>query len=379
VSGMNESLVELVRISRAVGRDSSLILGGFGNTSAKTADGRYMYIKASGTALKDMTRKKGWRRLKLQPVRTILKNRAISGMDACEREARIAKKLFAACEDGVERGNKPSVESGFHSILDRFVIHLHPVAVLAYLCAKNGRAELKKLFKNEEFPPVWVSYTTPGYLLAKKIEKTIERYRSRYGRDPAVIFLQNHGLTVTAENANTALRLVRKTVRKCRNRLKKPKEGKARPVSRQQIIEAGSVIRNGIFQMTGRKITVRYYINDTIAEFMARKDAARLCSQPVVTGDELICVGGPPIWLDKWDKQTILDKSKHRIGDKIKQPVCFLIRSLGLFVAGDKGRQELMKDIITANLAVRSYASGFGGAHCLNKRHLKFLANIEVR
>jgi rhamnose utilization protein RhaD (predicted bifunctional aldolase and dehydrogenase) len=224
-----------------------------------------------------------------------------------------------------------------------------------------------------------VSYTTPGYLLAKKIEKTIEQYRSRYGRDPAIIFLQNHGLIITSENANTALWLVRKTVRKCRNRLKKPKAGKARPVSRQQIIEAGSVIRDVIFQMTGRKITVRHYINDTIAEFMAGKDAARLCSQPVVTGDELICVGGPPIWLDKWGKQTILDKSKHRIGNKLKQPVCFLIRPLGLFVAGDKGRQELMKDIITANLAVRSYASGFGGASCLNKRHLKFLANIEVR
>ena len=376
---MNESLVELVRISRAVGGDNSLILGGFGNTSAKTADGRYMYIKASGTALKDMTCKKGWRRLKLQPVRTILKNRAISGMDACAREARIAKKLFAVCGDGVERGSKPSVESGFHSILDRFVIHLHPVAVLAYLCAKNGRIELEKLFKDEKFPPVWVSYTTPGYLLAKKIEKTIERYRKRHSRDPAVIFLQNHGLIVTAENANTALRLVRKTVRKCRSKLKKPKTGKARPVSRQLIIKTGSVIRNVIFQMTGRKITVRHYINDTIVEFMAGKDAARLCSQPVVTGDELICVGGPPVWLDKWDMQTILDKSKHRIGDKIKQPVCFLIRSLGLFVAGDKGRQELMKDIITANLAVRSYASGFGGAHCLNKRHLKFLANIEVR
>jgi len=377
VSRMDKTLVKLVRISRAVGRDSSLILGGFGNTSAKTADGRYMYIKASGTALKDMTSKKGWRRLKLQPVRTILKNRAISGMDACEREARIAKKFFAACEDGVERGNRPSVESGFHSMLNKFVIHLHPVAVLGYVCAKNGRIELERLFKDEKFPPAWVSYTTPGYLLAKKIEKTIERYRSRYGRDPAVIFLQNHGLIVTAEEANTALRLVRKTVRKCRNRLKKPKAEIARPVSRQQIIEAGSVIRDVVFQMTGRKMTVRHYINDTIAGFMAGKDAAKLCSLPAVTGDESIYIGGPPIWLDKWNKKIIFYKLSQRTYDK--RPVCFLIRSLGLFVAGDKGRQTLMKDIITANLAVRSYASGFGGVHCLNKKHLKFLANIEVR
>ena len=32
------------------------MLGGGGNTSVKTEDGRYMYIKASGTALKDMAK-----------------------------------------------------------------------------------------------------------------------------------------------------------------------------------------------------------------------------------------------------------------------------------------------------------------------------------
>ena len=49
---MNEELRELVKISNAVGSDSSLVLGGFGNTSVKTADGKFMYIKQSGTALK---------------------------------------------------------------------------------------------------------------------------------------------------------------------------------------------------------------------------------------------------------------------------------------------------------------------------------------
>ena len=58
---MDKALSELIKISNAVGRNAALVQGGGGNTSVKTADGKYMYIKASGTALKDMNGKHGWR------------------------------------------------------------------------------------------------------------------------------------------------------------------------------------------------------------------------------------------------------------------------------------------------------------------------------
>jgi len=51
---MNKSLTDLVRISNAAGKDPSFVQGGGGNTSIKTDDGKFMYIKASGTALKEM-------------------------------------------------------------------------------------------------------------------------------------------------------------------------------------------------------------------------------------------------------------------------------------------------------------------------------------
>ena len=55
---MDKALADLIKISNLAGRDKTLVQGGGGNTSAKTADGKYMYIKASGTALKDMDAKK---------------------------------------------------------------------------------------------------------------------------------------------------------------------------------------------------------------------------------------------------------------------------------------------------------------------------------
>jgi rhamnose utilization protein RhaD (predicted bifunctional aldolase and dehydrogenase) len=78
---MEKNLLELIKISRIVGRDSLLIQGGGGNTSVKTDDGKFMYIKASGTALADMSTKTGWRRLKLESVLSIIKDKSIACLD----------------------------------------------------------------------------------------------------------------------------------------------------------------------------------------------------------------------------------------------------------------------------------------------------------
>ena len=85
---MNKSLAELIRISNVTGKDLALVQGGGGNTSVKTAHGRYMYIKASGSALKDMTTKQGWRRLRTDKLIEILEDKSLLRMDAdrCQRQ-----------------------------------------------------------------------------------------------------------------------------------------------------------------------------------------------------------------------------------------------------------------------------------------------------
>ena len=75
---MDKALADLIRISNATGKDSTLVQGGGGNTSVKTADGKYMYIKASGTALKDMTKKEGWRRIRLDAVLSVIRDKQLA-------------------------------------------------------------------------------------------------------------------------------------------------------------------------------------------------------------------------------------------------------------------------------------------------------------
>ena len=95
----NNELQGLIRISNTVGSDPRLVQGGGGNTSVKTEDGLQMYIKASGTALKNMSVRRGWRRLSVPTVLNIIKDRCLTGMDVNARETKMVQRLFKACDD----------------------------------------------------------------------------------------------------------------------------------------------------------------------------------------------------------------------------------------------------------------------------------------
>ncbi|MHC4721099.1 MAG: class II aldolase/adducin family protein [Planctomycetota bacterium] len=208
VNDMDESLSQLVRISNTVGKDAALIQGGGGNTSVKTEDGEHMYIKASGTSLKDMSEQSGWRRLRLGAVVSIIKDESIAKLDTYAREAEVVNRLLGACDDPVGGDSRPSVEAHLHAFGGKCVLHLHPAAVLAYACARDGRAELEELFKDEEPAVLWVPYADPGFNLAKRVWKLLDEYQDRFGRKPAICFLEKHGLLISADSADGALELL---------------------------------------------------------------------------------------------------------------------------------------------------------------------------
>lgn len=375
---VNRALADLIKISNATGKDPALVQGGGGNTSVKTADGKYMYIKASGTALKDMNEKQGWRRLRLDAVLSIIKDSSIAGLDVQRRETEVVNRLLLACEDGDSSGARPSVESHLHAFLDKCVIHLHPVVVAAYVNAKNGRAELEKLFAGQQRPPLWVPYTDPGFMLAKRISKLVEDYRNRQGCDPAILFLAKHGVFVSAGTADAALKLVHKVTKLCSSKLTWPKMRKLkRPVERD-ILAAKSAIRKAVFDATGRYQPVIYFPPSTaVAAFMRRKDAAKLLNTAALNPDEQIYANGSAMWLESCDVGRIAAKLKGRIKRAQKPAAAFVVKGLGLFIAADKKIAPVVAEITDGSLLVRMHAAKFGGVLALTKRQQEFIDNWE--
>jgi len=386
---MDKALAELIKISRETGGDPTLVQGGGGNTSVKTADGKYMYIKASGTALKDMNEKEGWRRMRLEPVLSIIRDESLPKLDASTREPEVVNRLLFACDDNVKTIARPSVEAHLHACLDKCVIHLHPSAAGAYVNAKNGKAKLEKLFKDERFPPLWVPYTDPGYMLAKRIARLVDSYQGRYGKKPAILFLEKHGLFITAKTATGALRLVRRVMNRCNSKLTQPKAGSAKPVKQERIGDVKRCIEKAYFEATGKPAAIWYYYNDAIADFLRQKDAKKMLNGSL-TPDELVYANGPAMWVelqeDKKSRSEVMLESirkstvrrlRRQVERGRKLSAAFLVRGVGLFVAGTEKIAPTVRDVVLYSIFIRTNAHRMGGICTLNKRQEDFINNWE--
>jgi len=375
---MNEALSQLIRISRTVGRDSTLVQGGGGNTSVKTADGKYMYIKASGTALKDMSKSRGWRRMRLDSVLSIIKDKSIAKLETHAREIEVVNRLLLACDDKVTGPARPSVEAHLHGFLDKCVIHLHPSAAGAFVNAKNGKAMLERLFKTETSPSLWVPYTDPGSTLAKKIAMLVKNYQKRFGKKPKILFLHKHGLFISTGSADAALRLVHKVINRCNSKLKQPKAGKVKSVSQEKIKDIKHRIRREFFEATGESTTISYFNDNEIAAFMAQKDAGEMLSAGVLTPDELVYSNGPAMWVERIETADIAKRLTLQIKKGEKHSAAFLVKNAGLFVAGKKKVAQTVRDIVAYSAFIRTNAKRMGGICSLNKRQRDFINKWEA-
>jgi len=380
---MVEAIEELVTISRSVGSDPALVQGGGGNTSVKTADGKYMYIKASGTALKDMDGRRGWRRMRLEEVLAITKDCRLLSMETHRRESRVVDRLLAACDDTVADDSRPSVEAHLHAFLARCVVHLHPSSVGAFANARNGRAAVEELFRRDRLAPLWVDYVDPGFTLANKMAGAVRAYRSRFKSLPERIFLEKHGLIVSGESTDSVLRLVRSTIRRCRRELSWPA---GRPPAVAQTVSAAKAralddaryaIRRAFFAATGRRVKVSFLAGGVFTAFMKRPDAARLLAAGPLTPDELLYGGGPAMWLDRVDSKKIAAVLSRRIAAGGRPQAAFLARGLGLFIASEGDMAPVVRDVVASSLVIRANAADMGGVVTLSRRRQDFINRWE--
>ncbi|MBN1816921.1 MAG: SDR family oxidoreductase [Sedimentisphaerales bacterium] len=375
---MDKALAELIRISNNTGKDPALVQGGGGNTSVKTADGKYMFIKASGTALKDMDGKRGWRRMRLDAVLDVIRDEAIAGLDARRRETEVMNRLLLACDDDMDDNARPSVEAHLHAFLDTAVIHLHPNVVGAYVNAKNGKILLERLFRQEKKPPLWVPYTDPGFMLARTISKRVQAYQVEHGCKPAILFLEKHGLFVTAPTSNAALRLVRKVIKTCSNRLKNPLPHRIREIDRDVIDRTKLTIRKAVFQATGQYLPIHRFQDHEIAWFIMQKDAAGMLAAGALSPDELVYANGPALWIDKVEPDRIAARliSQKEKGDK--PALAFLVKNQGLFVAARENVAKTIRDIAAGSFFIRVNARSLGGIAILSQRQRTFINEWEM-
>lgn len=184
-------LAELKALSNRYGANPDYVLGGGGNTSYK--EGNTLFVKASGKALADIT-SEGFVAMNLKAL-TDLAGDVLEGTDR-EVEAEVLRRMMDARLPG-EEAKRPSVEAMLHALFpETYVLHLHPALINGITCAKGGRITAEVLFGREM---LWIPEIKPGYTLANRAQKDMEKFREEKGEACHLLFLENHGVFFAAD------------------------------------------------------------------------------------------------------------------------------------------------------------------------------------
>jgi NAD(P)-dependent dehydrogenase (short-subunit alcohol dehydrogenase family)/rhamnose utilization protein RhaD (predicted bifunctional aldolase and dehydrogenase) len=368
-----ESLTQLIAISRAVGANRDYVQAGGGNTSVKSQDGRRMAIKASGTPLTAMSETAGWVELDTAGVLSIFDRSDLAQLETNAREARVLQHLSSAVIGGAGR---PSVESALHAMLGRVVIHTHPVAANALNCGPGLKA-LAEITPADELPPLWVPYTDPGWRLANATKAAAEAYEKQHHHAPDVIFMENHGLLVSAPAAQACVALHNEWVGRC-ERYFAPQAPPLRAPSgldSSGLRKAMASLRRIWSEARGSTPFVRL-TNDPELAAVACDERAETLAGGSLTPDHIVYTG--PRALVSETLEELAAKLKPALSE-MAPPRVAMIRNVGTFLlAENAAKLDAAEALGVAAAKITRLAMGRGGAHNLGSAHAEFLMNWEV-
>lgn len=378
-----KQIEDLIAISRKFGQDSRFVIAGGGNTSYK--DENRLWVKASGHALATIT-EDGFAVLD----RALLNEMGEKAYneDTAIREEQVKNDLSVAC---ITKDRRPSVETSLHNCMGfAFVVHLHPTLVNGLMCSVNAEAACKEIFPDA----LYIEYTDPGYTLFKKVYDRIKAYKAEKGKEPQVIFLQNHGIFVGGDSTAEIEGIYSEVLGKLEAKVAALPEGDTAvsetvtdvvPAIRQMLSRSGrgfktlKVTKNALvdFFIDGCSVTSTGSVTDCPG-----KSGFDKIAKPF-TPDIIVYCKSSYIFIEAESDEEILKQAEEEIeafvSGKGYTPKVLLIKGIGLIAVGDSSRNaQIITDVFTDAMKVAFYAQSFGGEHPMEQAWIDFIDNWEV-
>lgn len=378
-----KQIEDLIAISRKFGQDSRFVIAGGGNTSYK--DENRLWVKASGHALATIT-EDGFAVLD----RALLNEMGEKAYneDTAIREEQVKNDLSVAC---ITKDRRPSVETSLHNCMGfSFVVHLHPTLVNGLMCSVNAEAACKEIFPDA----LYIEYTDPGYTLFKKVYDRIKAYKAEKGKEPQVIFLQNHGIFVGGDTTAEIEGIYSEVLGKLEAKVAALPEGDTAvsetvtdvvPAIRQMLSRSGrgfktlKVTKNALvdFFIDGCSVTSTGSVTDCPG-----KSGFDKIAKPF-TPDIIVYCKSSYIFIEAESDEEILKQAEEEIeafvSGKGYTPKVLLIKGIGLIAVGDSSRNaQIITDVFTDAMKIAFYAQSFGGEHPMERAWIDFIDNWEV-
>lgn len=378
-----KQIEDLIAISRKFGQDSRFVIAGGGNTSYK--DENRLWVKASGHALATIT-EDGFAVLD-RALLNEMGEKAYNA-DTAIREEQVKNDLSVAC---ITKDRRPSVETSLHNCMGfAFVVHLHPTLVNGLMCSVNAEAACKEIFPDA----LYIEYTDPGYTLFKKVYDRIKAYKAEKGKEPQVIFLQNHGIFVGGDTTAEIEGIYSEVLGKLEAKVAALPEGDTDvsetvtdvvPAIRQMLSRSGrgfktlKVTKNALvdFFIDGCSVTSTGSVTDCPG-----KSGFDKIAKPF-TPDIIVYCKSSYIFIEAESDEEILKQAEEEIeafvSGKGYTPKVLLIKGIGLIAVGDSSRNaQIITDVFTDAMKVAFYAQSFGGEHPMERAWIDFIDNWEV-
>ncbi|MFP4060922.1 MAG: SDR family NAD(P)-dependent oxidoreductase [Bacteroidota bacterium] len=369
---MHKDIKELIEISRFYGQNKKFVIAGGGNTSFK--NDKYIWIKASGTSLENID-ESGFTQLDREKVK-IIASRDYSD-EPNEREQQVKNDLFLASVEP-DKNLRPSVKTSLHNLIDfPFVVHLHPTLVNGLLCSRNSKSKTSELFGDDA---LYISYTDPGYVLFKKVEEEVEIYRKKHGKEPRVIFLENHGVFVGGETAES--------IRGIYDNIFEKIEAITGPEPDQTILPVDENVQDFLpvlrMLLSEARIKVVKSRHDTlIASFYETDSRFRKVALPF-TPDTIVYCKSKYLYVEKSNTPAeIIQSVKYQL-ERFKSeygflPKLIMIKGYGLFAFDDTHEgAETTLDVYHDLLKISYYSEFFGGPRFMSLDQISFIESWEV-
>lgn len=367
-----KELSDLVEISQYYGKQKNYVIAGGGNTSYK--NDKYIWIKASGTSLATINGS-GFVQLDRAKLRKI--SQAIYSEDPFERERQVKVDLNEAIMDK-ESGLRPSVETSMHEVIGYpFIVHTHPALINGMLCGKRSKQAVGELFTENT---LYLEYVDPGYTLFKRVEQEILRFRNEQGKDPQIIFLENHGVFVSGNSIQEIKEVYRDIEQKIR------KIVPADPVQDQFEINTGAkdILPAVRMLMTGEKpVVLRVRYNTLIEKFIGSQESFFKISLPF-TPDIIVYCKAKYLYVEtKGTAENVISRFRSQLerfrNEFSYSPRVILIRGIGLVACEENSQSaETVLDVYEDMMKISFYAEYFGGPRFMNFYQIDFIDTWEV-
>ena len=334
-----------------------------------------MLVKASGTALADMTESTGWVELDLNSLLSILDQSELEALDVREREERVLAHLMSTAIGGP--GERPSVESALHALLGTVVTHTHPIAVNALTCGPGEKA-LRELTRPDELPPLWIPYTDPGWRLAVAIREASKKHLKEHAKPPAVLFLENHGLLVSTEHGDECIALHNEWVDRCNRYFGKT----AGVVCPAPTIDSAALRRTLAsvrhrWQEAGKgALFLRFSDDAELINAACTDDIRESLTKGALTPDHIVYTGAQALLAESLEEVTA---ALQAAWNGPSSPRVMLVKDVGvLLITDDAVKLEAIGEVASSGAKIMRLAQGRGGTHNLKEPAADFILKWEV-